>query len=143
MTDAPTPTPWNRTDAWKWARRGLLVAFVGAGVFLWRGMEPMELAVAFDVDPTFAGEDGAPIRRDELRRVHGRVIDKDGAELVTLSVELPDGLHGPSTPTVALRLPRGRYALDMRLVAEGGREARRAVTLTVAEEGFRRVELGR
>lgn len=142
-TTGTTDTPRSKRDAWVWARRGLLVVFVGAGLFFWRGVEPLEIVVAFDIDPTFSADDGGPIRRDELRRVHGRVIDKDGAELVKINVDLPDGLEGPATPSVALRLPRGRYALDMRLVAHGGREARRAVTLTVAEDGFRRVDLGR
>jgi hypothetical protein len=143
MEDASAPTPWNKSNAWIWARRGMVVAFVGVGFFFWRGVEPLEIALAFDIDPTFSAEDGGPIRREELRRVHGRVIDIEGAELVKVSVELPGGLEGPVTPAVPLRLPRGRYALDMRLVAEGGREARRAVTLTVVEDGFRRVDLGR
>lgn len=143
MGDDATPVPWNKRDAWIWARRGLLVAFIGAGFLLWRSVEPVQIALAFDVDPTFSADDGGPIRRHELRRVHGRVIDREGAELVKISVDLPDGLEGPATPAVAMRLPRGRYALDMHLVADGGREARRAATLTVEEDGFRRVDLGR
>ena len=82
-------------------------------------------------------------RREELRRLHGRVIDSDGAEIAKLSIDFPTGLDGPVTPTVVLRLPRGRYAVDLRLAAEGPREASRAVALTVEEEGFRRIDLGR
>jgi hypothetical protein len=139
----PARTPWNRAEAWKWARRGMVVLFVGGGLLYWRGVEPLEVALAFDVDPVFAADTSGSIRREELRRLHGRVIDSDGAEIAKLSIDFPTGLDGPVTPTVVLRLARGRYIADLRLAAEGPREASRAVALTVEEAGFRRIDLGR
>lgn len=143
MQDESGESGWTRKRASVWARRGVLVVFVGAGLLLWRAMEPLEIVLAFDVDPTFASDDSGALSREDLRRVHGRLLDMDGDERARLSVELPDGLTGPVTPAVALRLPRGHYIADMHLVATEGRQARRAVRLEVEEAGFRRLNLGR
>ncbi len=145
-TSAPRPSgepplPPRRLDAKRIGRMVLLACVVG-GILLWAHLQPIEVVLAFDVPLAMRGDRGSPIERADLRAVTTRVYDGAGDQVAWGEVELPDGVDGPVTPPVVLRLPRGTYRVEVTVDATGARRAVRSRALELNDEGYQRLDLG-
>lgn len=137
---APPSQTSGRT--WRtWISRVVVIATVVMALLTWQRSRPVECLLAFGFGPSIRAADGHGLSRADIRRIDGRVFDEDQREVARLSQTLTDGVSGPSTPALVLRLPGGTYTLQLEIHGLGDRRAERTRPLTIDEGGYQRLDV--
>jgi hypothetical protein len=123
-------------------RFALVALFAAGGLLLWGELAPVDGLISFRVPPSIPSPGGA-IRRAQIRTVHAVVRDESGVIVARSEQTLDNGLDGPVTPPVFLRLPRGSYTVVATISAKGGAKVALPGALSLTEAGYHRVELQR
>ena len=123
-------------------RFALVALFAAAGLLLWGELAPVDGYVGFRVPPSIRTTSGS-VRRQQLRKLAIVVRTRDGQVVARAEQDLGDGLTGPVTTPISMRLPRGDYLVLATLTAREGSTASLVGTLALAEDGYHRVDLER
>ena len=123
-------------------RFALVAFFAAGGLLVWGELAPVDGLISFRVPPSIPTSDGA-IRRGQIRAVHAVVRDDSGEVVARSEQSLDNGLQGPVTSPVFMRLPRGTYTVIATITAKRGAQVSLPGTLSLDEEGYHRVELRR
>ena len=123
-------------------RFALVALFAAGGLLVWGELAPVDGLVSVRIPPSLAAPDGV-IRRAEIRTVHVVVRDASGVIVARSEQTLDNGLQGPVTPPVFMRLPRGSYTVVATIIAKHGAKVALPGALALTEGGYHRVELRR
>jgi hypothetical protein len=124
-----------------WLARVVVLSALVMAMFTWQRFQPLECLLAFGFGPTIRAEDGGGLTREEIRRIKGRVFGADKQEVARLDQTLADGLTGPTTPPVILRIPPGSYQLHLEIEGVGGRKVVRTADLEITEAGYQSLDV--
>lgn len=92
-----------------------MVVFVAGGFFLFGANVPKEVRVRFDLPPV-SRSNFAEIPRARVALVTATIADTEGDNRVaTINLPSPNGLTGPRTGPVVLRLKPGRYVVRAKI----------------------------
>ena len=137
---APSSQTSGRT--WRtWIARVVVIAAVVIALLTWQRARPVECLLAFGFGPSIRAADGHGLSRADIHRIDGRVLDEDQREVARLSQTLTDGVSGPATPPLVLRLPGGAYTLHLEIHGRGDRRAQRTRPLTIEDGGYQRLDV--
>ncbi|MDP6944961.1 MAG: hypothetical protein QF464_12485 [Myxococcota bacterium] len=123
-------------------RFALVALFAAGGLLVWGELAPVDGYVGFRVPPSIRTTGGS-VRRQELRQLAVVVRSRDGQVVARAEQDMRDGLTGPVTAPISMRLPRGDYLVLATLTVRGGSTASLVGTLALTEDGYHRVDLER
>ena len=101
----------------------------------------VEAFVALGVGPVMRADDGEGLLREEVEVIHLTLRDSHGEPITQTVMHLPQGIQGPATPAMAVRVPRGSYLAEVRLQGPQQRRATRTRRLELTEAGYIHVDL--
>ena len=101
----------------------------------------VEAFVALGVGPVMRADDGEGLKREDVEVIHLTLRDTDGEPVAQTVMHLSQGIQGPATPAMAVRVPRGRYLAEVRLQGPDRRRATRTKQLQLTESGYQHLDL--
>lgn len=135
QTEAAKKTPMRT-----WLARGvLLVMVIGAIGFL--NSRHVEAFIALGVGPVMRADDGNGLSREDIEVIHLTLHDDNGERVAQTVMHLPNGVQGPATPAMAVRVPSGIYLAEVRLQGPEKRRVTRTKRLRLSEPGYQHVNL--
>ena len=129
-------------DKMRTMRFALVALFAAGGLLVWGELAPVDGLVSFRVPKTLSTADGT-IRRADIRSIRVVARDTDGEISARSEQDLDNGLQGPVTPPLFMRLPRGVYNLTVTIDSKRGPQISLPGVLSLDEAGYHRVELRR
>ena len=121
-------------------RFALVALFVAGGLLLWGELAPVDGVVSFRLPPSVKTAKGS-IRRGAWSTMAIVVRNAEGEVAARAEQDLGEGLNGPVTPPISLRLPRGDYLALATLSTPTGATGALAGKLTLTDTGYHRVDL--
>ena len=112
----PAPDPRvdeaKRTRARKKRIYGFIAMalFVGFGFFFFGGRVPREVHLRFDLPPV-ARSNFVAIPRARVSLVSATIAGTEGERVATVNLPVPNGLEGPRTGPVVMKLKPGKYVV--------------------------------
>ena len=103
----------DRSRARTWLARGVLLVMVIGAIGFFNSRQ-IEAYVALGVGPVMRADDGAGLKREAVEVIHLTLRDSEGEPVAQSVMHLPQGIQGPATPAMAVRLPRGSYLAEVR-----------------------------
>ncbi|MBD89603.1 MAG: hypothetical protein CL940_04650 [Deltaproteobacteria bacterium] len=130
----------DRSRARTWLARGVLLVMVIGAIGFFNSRQ-IEAYVALGVGPVMRADDGAGLKREAVEVIHLTLRDSDGEPVAQSVMHLPQGIQGPATPAMAVRVPRGSYLAEVRLQGPESRRATRTKQLHLTESGYQHLDL--
>jgi len=91
-----------------------MAVFVAGGFLLFGGKVPQEVRVRFDLPPV-SRSNFAEIPRARVALVTATIASLEGGRVATINLPVPNGLEGPRTGPVVLKLQPGKYAINAKV----------------------------
>ncbi len=123
-------------------RFALVALFAAGGLLVWGELAPVDGVVGFRV-PTSIRTDRGTVAREQIRKVNLVVRSPDGQVVARSEQLLDEGMRGPVTPPLSMRLPRGEYTVLATFWTRHGQTASMLGQLTLTGDGYHRVDLRR
>ena len=123
-----------------WLARGVLLVMV-LGAIAFFNSRQVEAFVALGVGPVMRADDGNGLSREEVEVIHLTLRDDEGERIAQTVMHLPNGVQGPATPPMAVRVPSGSYLAEVRLQGPNKRRATRTKKLDLSESGYQHIDL--
>ena len=131
-----------RTPSFRSIRFALVALFAAGGLLVWGELAPIDGYVSFRVPASLPGTSGL-MRRDQLHSMSVVVRDKEGLIVAHAEQDMADGLVGPVTAPISMRLPRGEYVVLATFAGDPVGTATLIGSLELSEDGYHRVVLQR
>lgn len=112
----PSLAEAKRTKARKKRLYGFIAMalFVGFGFFFFGGRVPKEVHLRFDLPPV-ARSNFVAIPRARVSLITATIAGTEGERVATVNLPLPNGLEGPRTGPVVMKLKPGKYVVRAKI----------------------------